>query len=218
MTCPGGAKLAGHLRDNPAPAGRPLLPHLPRREHAERQMQDAANQEQAVPCTTCTGGVESRAPRPTNWPSWRTSGIGASSLLRSSSSRRLLCWRRSRSGGRIGRRRRIDGRRQDHARRRLARRRRSWPSRRQAFRATGGVGVRRQRTTRASPWPPPPHRAATPSPPPRRRNSWSRVRASRLPEAPIGWPRAMAPPLGLTTSSGSGVHRSMPAPQPRTPR
>ena len=53
----------------------------------------------------------------------------------------------------------------------------------------------------ASPWPPPPHSAAAPMPPPRRRSSWSSVRARRLPLIPIGWPRAIAPPLTLTISS-----------------
>ena len=53
----------------------------------------------------------------------------------------------------------------------------------------------------ASPWPPPPHSATAPMPPPRRRSSCSMVSASRLPLMPIGWPRAIAPPLTLTMSS-----------------
>src|SRR5690606_14930146 len=56
------------------------------------------------------------------------------------------------------------------------------------------------RTIRASPCPPPPHRAAAPVPPPRRLSSRARVRARRAPDIPIGWPSAMAPPLGLTRS------------------
>src|SRR5690606_36364466 len=50
----------------------------------------------------------------------------------------------------------------------------------------------------ASPWPPPPHRPAAPSRP---GSSWrARVWTRRAPEAPIGWPRAIAPPSGLTRS------------------
>ena len=54
------------------------------------------------------------------------------------------------------------------------------------------------RSRSASPWPPPPHSAAAPRPPPRRRSSSARVRASRAPDMPIGWPSAIAPPLTLT--------------------
>ena len=53
----------------------------------------------------------------------------------------------------------------------------------------------------ASPWPPPPHRLTAAVPPPRRFSSNSEVRASRVPDIPTGWPRAMAPPLTLTMSS-----------------
>ena len=53
----------------------------------------------------------------------------------------------------------------------------------------------------ASPCPPPPQSAATPVPPPRRRSSYARVSTSRAPEAPIGCPSAIAPPLTLTRSS-----------------
>ena len=56
-------------------------------------------------------------------------------------------------------------------------------------------------TRAASPWPPPPHRAAAPRPPPPRRSSSTRVITRRVPDMPMGWPRAMAPPLTLTTSS-----------------
>src|SRR6476646_1713650 len=54
------------------------------------------------------------------------------------------------------------------------------------------------RKTRASPWPPPPHSPAAPMPPPRRPSSRIRCRAMRAPDAPAGWPMAMAPPLPLT--------------------
>ena len=152
--------------------------------------------------TTCNRRRRAPAPRPTNWASWRTSGIGASSL--DSGVRAAEGF----SAGVIAAPAGVmaapgsDGRRRDHARQAEGRQAPVLASRRQAVPAAGGVGVRRQRTTRASPWPPPPHRAATPTPPPRRRNSCSRVRARRLPEAPIGWPRAMAPPLGLTDVEG----------------
>ena len=56
------------------------------------------------------------------------------------------------------------------------------------------------RTIRASPWPPPPQSAAAPTPPPRRFSSSARCRTMRAPDMPIGWPRAMAPPLTLTLS------------------
>src|SRR4051794_26327319 len=52
----------------------------------------------------------------------------------------------------------------------------------------------------ASPWPPPPQRAAAPTPPPRRRSSSAVSSTIRAPLMPIGWPSAMAPPLGLTFS------------------
>src|SRR6478672_4219498 len=53
----------------------------------------------------------------------------------------------------------------------------------------------------ASPWPPPEQIAAQPRPPPRRRSSWTSTPRMRAPDAPIGWPRATAPPLTLTRSS-----------------
>ena len=62
---------------------------------------------------------------------------------------------------------------------------------------SGGHADRRER----SPWPPPPHRPAAPSPPPRRPSSSARCRAMRAPDAPTGWPMAIAPPLTLTSSS-----------------
>ena len=58
----------------------------------------------------------------------------------------------------------------------------------------------------ASPCPPPEQMAATPSPPPRRRSSCTSVPTMRAPEAPIGWPRAIAPPLTLTLSSAHAEH------------
>ena len=61
--------------------------------------------------------------------------------------------------------------------------------------------ARGTRTMRASPWPPPPQSAAAPTPPPRRLSSSARCRAMRAPDMPIGWPRAMAPPLTLTLST-----------------
>ena len=85
-----------------------------------------------------------------------------------------------------------------------------WPTRpgrgrrrsaRHAVQAGGGQAVAGTRTMRASPWPPPPHRAAAPTPPPRRCSSSARCRAMRAPDMPIGWPRAMAPPLTLTLST-----------------
>ena len=48
--------------------------------------------------------------------------------------------------------------------------------------------------------------AATPQPPPRRRSSWASVPRTRAPDAPSGWPSAIAPPLGLTFSGSSSVH------------
>src|SRR3954451_6128850 len=53
----------------------------------------------------------------------------------------------------------------------------------------------------ASPWPPPEQMAATPRPPPRRRSSCTSVPSTRAPEAPIGWPRAIAPPFTFTFDS-----------------
>ena len=55
----------------------------------------------------------------------------------------------------------------------------------------------------ASPWPPPEQIAAQPRPPPRRRSSWTSAPTIRAPEAPIGWPSAIAPPLTLTLSSST---------------
>ena len=69
------------------------------------------------------------------------------------------------------------------------------PSR--SWHATSCLGTR---MIRASPWPPPPQSAAAPVPPPRRRSSSARVRTSRAPDIPIGWPSAIAPPLTLTMS------------------
>ena len=53
----------------------------------------------------------------------------------------------------------------------------------------------------ASPWPPPPHKATAAVEAPRRRSSSSAVNATRVPDMPTGWPRAIAPPLTLTLSS-----------------
>ena len=59
------------------------------------------------------------------------------------------------------------------------------------------------RTINASPCPPPPHNAAAPVWSPRLFNSCATVSTRRAPLAPIGWPRATAPPLTLTRSSSS---------------
>src|SRR5690606_20706309 len=50
--------------------------------------------------------------------------------------------------------------------------------------------------------PPPMHRAATPRLPPWRCRAWIRVTTSRAPEAPIGCPRAQAPPCTVSLSCG----------------
>ena len=60
--------------------------------------------------------------------------------------------------------------------------------------------LRPRLTIRASPWPPPEQIAARPMPPPRRCSSLISVSVIRAPLAPIGWPRATAPPLTLTLS------------------
>src|SRR5690606_2349185 len=50
--------------------------------------------------------------------------------------------------------------------------------------------------------PPPMHRLATPRLPPRASRAASRVATIRAPLAPIGWPRAQAPPLTFSFSRG----------------
>ena len=90
-------------------------------------------------------------------------------------------------------------------------RRRSRPSRTGTASGERGSGfapeprARRCQTSTmtASPWPPPEQIAATPRPPPRRRSSQISVVRMRAPEAPIGCPRAIAPPLTLTRSSST---------------
>src|ERR1700709_2384203 len=62
--------------------------------------------------------------------------------------------------------------------------------------------------TTASPWPPPEQMAAHPKPPPRRCRSCTRAPVMREPEAPIGWPRAIAPPWTLTFSSSTPSMRT----------
>ena len=63
----------------------------------------------------------------------------------------------------------------------------------------------------ATPMPPPMHRVASPFLPPERFSSCSRVVRMRAPEAPIGWPMAMAPPLTFTLAgsrpSSFSTHR-----------
>src|SRR5690554_1225773 len=59
--------------------------------------------------------------------------------------------------------------------------------------------IQHQRSTaRATPIPPPMHKVARPFLASRRTISCSRVTRIRQPEAPIGWPMAMAPPFTLT--------------------
>ena len=53
-------------------------------------------------------------------------------------------------------------------------------------------------THMAIPIPPPTHNAATPFDPPVRSNACIRVTRMRAPDAPIGWPSAIAPPPTLT--------------------
>src|SRR5262249_21196488 len=50
-------------------------------------------------------------------------------------------------------------------------------------------------TRTAPPWPPPTQSVASPRRRLRRRSSFSKVTTSRVPVAPTGWPRAIAPPL-----------------------
>ena len=50
----------------------------------------------------------------------------------------------------------------------------------------------------AMPMPPPIHKAATPLCRFRASSAWSRVTRIRAPEAPMGWPNAMAPPFTFT--------------------
>ena len=57
----------------------------------------------------------------------------------------------------------------------------------------------------AIPMPPPMHRAATPFLPPVRARAFRRVTRIRQPEAPMGCPRAMAPPHMLTCVCGLKV-------------
>src|SRR3546814_2375491 len=68
--------------------------------------------------------------------------------------------------------------------------------------ATGGNNDDRRPPYRsrqmAMPMPPPIHRVASPRRASRARIACSRVMRMRVPEAPIGWPRAMAPPLTFT--------------------
>src|SRR5690606_1439744 len=52
----------------------------------------------------------------------------------------------------------------------------------------------------AMPMPPPMQSVASPLRASRRPISWSRVVSTRAPEAPMGWPMAMAPPLTFTMS------------------
>src|SRR5690606_12080266 len=74
--------------------------------------------------------------------------------------------------------------------------------------AGGGGGRGRHRGHARSrialmPWPTPMHIVAIPWRAPRAASSWARVTTRRAPEAPSGWPSAIAPPLGLTVSGSS---------------
>src|SRR5207253_5404628 len=61
--------------------------------------------------------------------------------------------------------------------------------------------------TIAMPWPTPTHIATSAYLPPVRCNWRAAVRAMRGPEAPSGWPIAMAPPFGLTRLSPKSTSR-----------
>src|SRR6185369_1669860 len=60
-------------------------------------------------------------------------------------------------------------------------------------------------TRAATPMPPETQRVAMPSSRSRAAMPWSRVTRMRVPVAPIGWPRAIAPPSGFTVSAVSGM-------------
>src|SRR5690606_9257355 len=96
-----------------------------------------------------------------------------------------------------------------------------------AARRTGGdAGVRARRGTgpagsgdpagvgqgassrRASPWPPPPQRARAARRALPEASWWAAWTARRAPEAPMGWPTAMPPPWGLTSSAGMPRRRA----------
>src|SRR5690606_3285548 len=60
----------------------------------------------------------------------------------------------------------------------------------------------------ATAWPKPMQRVISAYRPSRRSSSLRAVARSRVPEAPRGWPRAMAPPLGLTRVMSGWSSRS----------
>src|SRR5690606_19130913 len=62
-------------------------------------------------------------------------------------------------------------------------------------------------TARATPIPPPMHRVARPFLASRRTISCSRVTSMRQPDAPIGWPMAMAPPFTFTLAVSQPMSR-----------
>src|SRR5919204_5460055 len=66
----------------------------------------------------------------------------------------------------------------------------------------GLLGLHAISTATATASPPPRHSATTPRFPPVCRSVWSSVTRRRAPEAPMGWPSAIAPPRGLNFSSG----------------
>ena len=62
--------------------------------------------------------------------------------------------------------------------------------------------------TAAMPCPPPTHMVTSAKRPPVRCSSWIALTASTAPEAPIGWPSAIAPPFGLTFFMSSSSPRA----------
>ena len=79
-----------------------------------------------------------------------------------------------------------------------SRRRRAAVRRRLAIASVLASSVAQRSTHSAMPMPPPMHSVARPFLASRRSISCSSVTRTRAPEAPIGWPMAMAPPLTLT--------------------
>src|SRR5438874_4705852 len=63
-------------------------------------------------------------------------------------------------------------------------------------------------TIMAVPMPPPMQSEAAPRPPPRARSAWTSVVNTRAPLAPIGCPRATAPPWTLTLAGSSFSSRT----------
>src|SRR5258707_1258468 len=118
----------------------------------------------------------------------------------------------------------VEGERQRHAQPMDARRdlrQRARRRRRRVREAQGGdaaVARRHASQTRsrmaAMPWPTPMHMVTRAYRPPLRCSSRIAVRPRRAPEAPSGWPMAIAPPFGLTRESSASILSSLR--QPRT--